>query len=447
MRWSSVFAAASAVPQLGTDMVSSSSSSPPPSDSEDEGGGCAPKNNKAQAARGHFKPFGGLPPPPPRLAAEQLGATRGTKRKGDDDDDCEKGEEEDRTAEDDNKKAKKKKSKKEKKESESEAPTNSSSSSSSSSSIKILKKGAKKFLKAAPEKTMKLKDLAKALLVTAEDLKAMAEANSRSFRLDGKRIVYEKKEGGNDDGDECDESSASASASAAALVDVPPPAPSSTTTEASFPYPVDPDDHCETPVDAYSHVSSLLRSFPPGSSAEIYDPYYCDGSVVRRLASLGFPNVSNTKSDCYKVWGSASGAPPHDVFLTNPPYSGEHIESLMKHLCPGPRPAPGGERPWFLLMPQFVHKKDFYADLCGERTPFYLVPKKRYVYLPPDGLRSKKKSGTEKKSSPFVSMWFIWGGSKAKNDELIRTWERLEKKKGECEIARSKSALRDLRRK
>ena len=33
----------------------------------------------------------------------------------------------------------------------------------------------------------------------------------------------------------------------------------------------------------------------------IYDPYFCQGSTVRRLASLGFPRVYNKNEDFYQV--------------------------------------------------------------------------------------------------------------------------------------------------
>jgi hypothetical protein len=76
-----------------------------------------------------------------------------------------------------------------------------------------------------------------------------------------------------------------------------------------------------------------------------------------------------------------------------------------------------------------------------------LVPHKRYVYLPPKDFRGSKKSDTHKKSSPFVSMWYIWGGSNSRNEQLINTWNRRYGSNGSCDLARSKNALRDLRRK
>jgi len=73
------------------------------------------------------------------------------------------------------------------------------------------------------------------------------------------------------------------------------------------------------------------------------------------------------------------------------------------------------------------------------------VLKKRYAYLPPKDFREKKESDVHKKSGPFVSMWYIWGGSREKTDEFIKAYEKHGD--GGCELARSTSALRDLRRK
>lgn len=190
---------------------------------------------------------------------------------------------------------------------------------------------------------------------------------------------------------------------------------------------------------------------------KIYDPYYCNGSVIEHLNSLGYTNVYNRKEDCYKVWSGSSSSsskyPDYDVFITNPPYSSNHVEKLIQHLTTDHRTK---RKPWCLLMPNYVHKKDFYDDKIAskknknELQPFYLVPKKRYVYLPPKNFREKKASDVHKKSSPFVSMWYIWGGTKSNTDILVKAYKDWEKKVGKeamCDLARGKSALRDLRRK
>ena len=220
--------------------------------------------------------------------------------------------------------------------------------------------------------------------------------------------------------------------------------------EPSFPYETNADDHCETPLQSYKDILPLLNEMRKSfggkkESMKIYDPYFCDGSVIKHLSSLGYSNVHNKKDDCYAVWESKS-EPEFDVFLTNPPYSEDHIEKLMKFVTS----SDFGSKPWLLLMPQWVHKKDYYINATtknGKRAcnPFYIVPKKRYVYLPPANFREKKDSDTHKKSSPFVSMWFCWGGSEKRNGELMNAFHNSAVA-SECDLARSKSALRDLRR-
>jgi len=241
-----------------------------------------------------------------------------------------------------------------------------------------------------------------------------------------------------------------------------------------FPYPIDTDDHCETPLVAYEHLAPLLEQLlssigkRESSDLAIYDPYYCNGSVITKLDSLGYTNVYNKKEDCYKVWkkqesyssvdNDGNTLPAFDAFVTNPPYSGDHIHQLMQYVTSSIPPrcysssslSTTTTTPWFLLMPNWVHKKDYYLHAIQKRhiRPFYMIPKKRYVYEPPKEFREKKASDTHKKSSPFVSMWYIWGGS----DETTQLLYNFCLNKGsylwkECQVARSKSALRDLRRK
>jgi len=224
----------------------------------------------------------------------------------------------------------------------------------------------------------------------------------------------------------------------------------------SFPFPTEADDHCETPVNSYRDIVPLLQKISSringttsssNSSLRIYDPYYCNGAMVEHMAQVGFPNVYNRKEDCYSIW-SSSKCPVFDVLVTNPPYSGDHIAQLMQHVTA----KQFGDRPWLLLLPQWVHKKNYYVLATKHIRPFYLVPTKRYVYIPPKHFRDAKKSDVHKKSSPFCSMWYVWGGSAEFNETLIQHYHRTYKKGSEsarapCALARSKSALRDLRRK
>ena len=150
-----------------------------------------------------------------------------------------------------------------------------------------------------------------------------------------------------------------------------------------YPYIVDDDDHCESPLEAYSDISGFLNELAKElnktpETLAIYDPYYCEGSVVARLNSLGFKNVYNRKEDFYAVAASNS-LPNFDVMVTNPPYSGDNVEKLL-------RISLSSSKPFFLLMPNYVYTKEYYDRivLSYKRSIFYVVPKKgRYLYTTP----------------------------------------------------------------
>lgn len=84
---------------------------------------------------------------------------------------------------------------------------------------------------------------------------------------------------------------------------------------------------------AYQDIEPILSGLagllhPTGASKALltcYDPYYCQGRVVRLLASLGFDEsrVLNRMSDFYKDLEQGT-VPEHDVLVTNPPFSGDH---------------------------------------------------------------------------------------------------------------------------
>jgi hypothetical protein len=229
--------------------------------------------------------------------------------------------------------------------------------------------------------------------------------------------------------------------------------------EPDFPFPIDPDDHCESPMEAYRDIVSLLTftgtriySKTSFNMLRIYDPYYCDGAVIRNFTELGFSNVRNCKEDCYTAWETATLSSDNnvmetfDALVTNPPYSGNHIERLMQFVTSDKYVR--SRKPWFLLLPQWVHKKDYYINSTTNKShaiqPFYLIPQKRYIYKPPPNFRCSKKSDVHKKSSPFVSMWYCWGGTTLMNDQLIQQF--YISNNTTCDLARSKNAIRDLRR-
>ena len=182
------------------------------------------------------------------------------------------------------------------------------------------------------------------------------------------------------------------------------------------------DDHCETAPEAYADIVPLLRLIAhlqgvAPDALRIYDPYYCNGAVARHLDKLGFPNVHNRNEDCYAVWANKA-MPPHDVVVTNPPYSADHPERLLRFLA-------RNKKPWLALMPNWVSQRDYYKDATEEPSPtpvFYLVPTRRYHYWTPKGRRADVQAGGAKakthghtnaalgaRTSPFVSFWYCGG--------------------------------------
>ena len=194
-----------------------------------------------------------------------------------------------------------------------------------------------------------------------------------------------------------------------------------------YPYTVDDNDHCETPLAAYEDIAPVLDTIlrkkggKSRSDLVIYDPYFCEGMMKQHLASLSFSNVYNEKEDFYKVIESGR-VPEYDVFITNPPYSGEHPQKLMDFVTKRQ------SKPFLLLMPNWVYSKDYFLRLSlpGSGGMYYLSPSARYLYSTPKGRRQKKSS---KITSPFPSLWYcgVHGGAsqfineigKVLNDEKV----------------------------
>ncbi|CAG9467197.1 unnamed protein product [Pedinophyceae sp. YPF-701] len=201
----------------------------------------------------------------------------------------------------------------------------------------------------------------------------------------------------------------------------------------------DEDDHCETSLEAYCDVAPLLdrlasRLGRTRATLRIYDPYYCAGGVERHLGALGFQDVYNRNEDFYEV-ARRGEVPEHDVVVTNPPYSHEHICKLLKWCRIN-------GRPWLLLLPNYVYQKDYYGDVCLGRSPaswtkceglFYLAPRKRYYYWTPKALKRGKSThggSLGERTSPFISFWYICMQDHAKD---ITNWfqskQGIEKKR------------------
>ena len=193
----------------------------------------------------------------------------------------------------------------------------------------------------------------------------------------------------------------------------------------------DASDHCETSDAAYADIAPLLDYIgsrylsKDRETLRLYDPYYCQGSAVARLNSLGFPQVYNRNEDFYKVL-KAKKVPDHDVLLTNPPFSQDHIQRAL-HFA-GKNSARPASRPWCLLLPNHVYCQSWYEALMQSRgeQPLYLCPKTgRYdfhsQYSLGRGVGSTKSSSSSSSGGggggsgaaglvcPFPTLWHIGG--------------------------------------
>ncbi|KAK3288692.1 hypothetical protein CYMTET_3839 [Cymbomonas tetramitiformis] len=223
------------------------------------------------------------------------------------------------------------------------------------------------------------------------------------------------------------------------------------------PFEVDVDDHCETSPEAHKDIVGVLGQIALGlgkapEELVIYDPFYCAGGSKRNLGALGFGNVINRCEDFYAV-EAAGEIPEHDVVVTNPPYSGEHMEHALK-FCARNQVQHG--RPWLMLLPSYVHQKPYYVPTVTREAeqphdpvpePFFIYPTKRYCYWIPkplikvvasarsrqheDGAQFRKKRTHKgplgERTSPFISMWFCGLGSQQRS---IAQWFQKQKRGG-----------------
>merc|ERR1711959_606177 len=118
------------------------------------------------------------------------------------------------------------------------------------------------------------------------------------------------------------------------------------------------------------------------------------GTMKKHLKSLGFHTVYNECEDFYALIREGR-VPPHDVLVTNPPYSRGHAQRLL-HFCNA------HDKPYFLLLPDYVceeseghhyngkvsgnnacdvnQQRRRWKKRCRTDGPVYLCPEERYSY-------------------------------------------------------------------
>lgn len=220
------------------------------------------------------------------------------------------------------------------------------------------------------------------------------------------------------------------------------------------PFDADPTDHCETPFKAYRDIEPLLFKIALAlkkSKAElrIYDPYYCEQSCVKHLAQLGFTDVYNRNEDFYATLRSGN-VPEHDVVVTNPPFSADHIERALRFCVTQNR-----GRPWLLLLPNFIYKKRTCAQEIGlsPSPPLFLVPASTYTFWSPG--RNFKTGPAHHKAAldgqalpgkpttPFECMWYICASGVVEHGALKDWWVKKYLKASGCVLAASPDELPD----
>ena len=159
---------------------------------------------------------------------------------------------------------------------------------------------------------------------------------------------------------------------------------------------------------------------------------------MSHLAARGFPRVHNRNEDFYAV-AAAGRCPPFDCVVTNPPYSGNHVERILRFCA-------ASGKPWFLLVPNFVYTNSYFAEaLRGAASgarPCFLVPRReRYEYMVPRGVR---RAAVEVKTAPFLSFWFVGmpgGGGGGGDDDwaaaFIRAWRAGDEEVADARNKRS----------
>ena len=160
------------------------------------------------------------------------------------------------------------------------------------------------------------------------------------------------------------------------------------------PFQTDYGDHFETNKSAVADIKHVIDALADamgieGKKLKIYDPYYCAGAIKKTWADSGFPECINDNLDCYQTWKDQNEK-PHDVIITNPPFSGEHKDWCLEYCV-------ASKKPWLVLLPGYCASKNYFDSRCGKIQSIFLVPNSTYSFTHPEG--------TGYNDSPFYSIW------------------------------------------
>jgi hypothetical protein len=212
-------------------------------------------------------------------------------------------------------------------------------------------------------------------------------------------------------------------------------------------------DHYETPIEAYEHIGAILGEVTKllgknTTSLNIYDPFFCNGKVIENFKSLGWSNITNVNRDFYQDVVNHT-VPNHDVLVTNPPYSSDHIERILSY-CKDSK-----ECNYFaLLLPNYSYRSNFFQHYFEgnfseglSQKPFFLAPINRYIYCRPKACETSKFISKETREyinqnddgslnhSPFLSSWLIFCHNHT--DTIFNKLKEEEKKHKNFIVART----------
>lgn len=172
-------------------------------------------------------------------------------------------------------------------------------------------------------------------------------------------------------------------------------------------------DNMETSFAAVRDISSVLQTLAtshfrrPTGDIKLWDPFYCQGSVKAFFAENGFARCHNEPVDFYDLIKEGN-LPVHDVLVTNPPYTGQHIERALS-FC-----ARNGSVPWAMLLPTNVLERLWWQEMTVRlqrggtaAPPMFLAPtKRRYEFL---NRYDGEEAGKTLVVAPLETMWFVGG--------------------------------------
>ena len=227
-------------------------------------------------------------------------------------------------------------------------------------------------------------------------------------------------------------------------------------------------DHCETcdtAVRDIAHVLRTLASTTLGAAVDsatlrLWDPYYCQGTVKVHYAKHGFPLCHNRREDFYAVMQRPrADLPKHDVVVTNPPFSGDHIQRALR-FC-----VENGHVPWCMLLPSSVLARPWWEEMSeslqrgGLAAPvvFVAATTTRYAFdkrRPSGGGGGAKKAGGPQRERgaaavgtpsaaqpPLETIWFVGGLSLSADRALHARFASSLVDDAECVLAASVAEL------